>query len=425
MVGGPESCLDSGNAEKEQSTDSKIDKMDSLFSYNKCDLCGCRSKEINPANQYFSETGLCETVRYMRYRAFLKWFHGAHRQEWSRPAVLLLFVLTAAVVTFAYHSSHVKHEWWKTFYTIGVSVILQTIILYLLFFLPLFVSRWSARISLFYIGFIVVKFLLIFAQTHDLLLQEHDPNSSTKFLTTFRPISRNFFLYLCCSFFALQFINALFGLFYITILLRCVTYYYLKSHCFVSQWTLTSIQPIQLITPFLGNTEKENYFNDLKKNYYKSQYESEQKQIHPLYSEPFKDAAFHKIGNETNSFNGPLRISNGLRIECCRRSRCPLLRSFIQLLGKLNLFSWLGFLGRCCFCCCYQDTPNIRDTLKQIKNPFYYRNNRFQHCVTYIGEADHKGQPHGFGSWNDDGGHFAERLIGYWNHGNYIIIFFN
>eukprot|EP01071_Lankesteria_metandrocarpae_P009780 Lankesteria_metandrocarpae@DN5247_c0_g1_i1.p1 len=50
-----------------------------------------------------------------------------------------------------------------------------------------------------------------------------------------------------------------------------------------------------------------------------------------------------------------------------------------------------------------------------------YRKRDATNWVTYVGQLDDEGRPHGFGYWKQDVTH-GEPLVGYWKHGLYYAI---
>lgn len=444
-----ESCS-TGTIEHERSLpidDVATERATSRVSSSACKACGCLFPDDNASNVPLKQSPLCETLRHMRYRAFLKWYHGAHERHWGRLGVVLFCLLSGSLSVFSYHTVCSPQPSWDIV-VIVYAVVLAALCVFLLFFnSALFVSRWSLRISLLFTGSAVLFFLVLLSHR---IAGDYSASQPFSLLP-----SCDVLVYFTVSFFGLQTLNFILGLFYVLLLSRIARYYYLKSSWCVSNWRVVCCQPIQLLVPSLGKTEKERYLSLL--DCYESMNGSPPTVVpqrraprswfwalgQSNRSPPIDAPSSVPVSNPASTANQTttaavtstcpqsnlaspgtdteaLRVSHGLRIECCRVFT---FKGFWSCLSVL--FEWaLRLCPRATAVCSRKITESDKiamgighQPISEFRKNTGYEGRRSRCRVMYIGEVDANGQPDGFGSWKDDGDHFGERLIGYWKKG--------
>lgn len=414
-----------------------------------CEICGCIRQSEDPMVRSIplKMSPLCKTFRFMRYRAFLKWYHGAHERQWGRLEVMLFCILSGCLTVFAYHAA-CAHPAWNTLIIIYASLLVAMCLFLLFFNSALFVCRWSLRVSLVYTVLSVFVFFTLLSQR-----MRFGGKGANDAVATINPASNgtrprllptcDVFIYFTVSFFVLQTSVFILGLLYVFVLIRVARYYYLKSSWFVANWRVVYSQPIQLLVPSLGKTEKQRYLNLL------DAYARLNSTTLSATRRPAAPRNWFRLGLNRTSFFPPaaptpteteeasaaaaqaqsnllairanteetLRVSHGLRIECSRTSRLGGFKAYVS-----SCFEWPVRCSSQSREVLVKDKTQVtlrsRNNILPPQKLALHHHTRSLSCrVTYIGEVSAQSQPDGFGSWRDDGDAYGERLIGYWRKG--------
>lgn len=151
-----DTCSDCGC---DRSTQSTILSRSEILSRKPVEQPSSPKEELlNPLTMENSELG--ETIRWMRYRAFLRWYKGVHERGWSRAATGIFCLLAGTLMIFSYYSMCSFYVLRSEAILIYIGVLLFLSLVLAFFSYALFVPRYSVRISLVFIviaiGLVVV-----------------------------------------------------------------------------------------------------------------------------------------------------------------------------------------------------------------------------------------------------------------------------
>lgn len=378
------------------------------------------------------DSSLRETLTFMRYRAFRRWYLGAHEKSWSRPAAALLMALAGALTLFATHTVCALYAISRTDTMIHVVLLVVLSVALIIGRNRHFVPRWSVRISFAFIAISAVT--VLFGVIYELVVvqlprrTQTDGTSSDRYpLSEWQCRGAGKLVYI---FFGLQLVAVVIGIFYSHILQHLARYYFLKSSLFISKWKIVKCQPVRLLVPGLGLTDRQRY----------RELVHSESPPHAL-SNPSGNSATHReedegqhhgrreLVAEPRASNGlfevrrgeaRLRVSDGVRIECVAGSFS---RTCLRRCGRgiWTLSQCLCPLRRFCSAGSGNDAAN-NNTVNHSPLPAGARRWRRReppraNRVTFIGETDSTGKPDGFGFWREDGNEYGERLVGYWASG--------
>lgn len=317
--------------------------------------------EPNMLGKPLEDTAFAETVRYMKYRAFLRWYLGAHEAAWSRSSCSFFCLVAGSLILFSHYSLCNTYMIKRSILGIGIGAMLFCCLL-LLFSNTLFLLRWTIRASWFYI--LVGIVILLVVNTTNI------GHRST--LLTAKQCDAVFWLPV--SYLAVQGLLIASALIYGLIVGRAARFYFLHSRLFMKGWRVTHCERVQLLVPAIGEASKLRY--------------------QALLGRPRCNST---VG--TAAAPDRLRVSWGLRIEavsettlshvfCCRRRKY-----WVGEAGSPNAPKHVG-------CGCYRARRGLRANV-----------------VSYIGETGIDQKPDGFGFWRERNSELGERLVGYWTQG--------
>lgn len=295
-----------------------------------CPDCGCPASTASPASptavpsktppaeavlpvgpfQPLESSPFADTVRYMRYKAFLRWYYGAHERGWSGAATGVFCLLAGALIIFSFYSVCSLHVLNPATVIVFISLVIVLAFALIVTSGVRFVPRTSVRISTVFIVTAIIVVVVVNSNQGDwnwstsfgvftgysasmesvydipamqdssqfkaLLVQEAEkagchlepttPSSKTAGFTP-RALQAqppagaseekcHAYKWFPVAFFIMQGLVFLAALFYSFVLNRMARYYYLKSRWFISGWNVCSCVPVELLVPALGQSDR-------------------------------------------------------------------------------------------------------------------------------------------------------------------------
>lgn len=321
-------------------------------------------------NRSVREMSFSSTIRLMTYRSFLRRFKGAHLRGWRRLTAFLLFGFAGLLNLTAYEAAcqfpnDADTNWGRLIYLIEVALILLCTAL---FYLPPLYNRLLVLSA--FLALIVTFASLIgipgmgsglFAPTTE----------DTKHVFLGQDCASAHYEYYILHWFLTgyivwAFLVLLSSFAWMYIVMPIGNWYYLRSRLFIRKWKIRQIKVARVLVP-----------------------------VSPSPDDATRDGA--KITEHTRQ---RFKLAKGIHLEMSG-AMMP------NRIGRLLLKFFALWSGE-------PDVKNEAPEAKKVRRDSQAAKQAFQ--ISYTGEVDLQGRPHGFGYWRGDV-LTGETLVGFWKEG--------